>query len=325
VRRIVLSLLSLLALLALSAALLARPLAPRGLGSDPHPAATYDEAVRLVDSLRALDSPAVAPGCGTELLTHGARTGRVVVLLHGLTNCPAQFDSLARLAYARGANVLIPRLPHHGSADRMTDELARIEAGELRSFTDRALDAAAGLGDSVTVAGLSIGGVMAAWAGQERADVDRAVVIAPMFGWARAPGPLLTAALARSANLLPNAFVWWDDARKQDLPGPKHVYPRFSTRSVAACMLLGAAVKADADRRSAACRSLVMITVGGDIAADNGATAALVRAWRAHGGRQVLTHEFPAALHLNHDVVDPEQIGGNPALTYPVLLRFIAP
>jgi hypothetical protein len=35
-------------------------------------------------------------------------------------------------------------------------------------LTDRVLDAAAGLGDSVTVAGLSIGGVIAAWSGPER-------------------------------------------------------------------------------------------------------------------------------------------------------------
>jgi pimeloyl-ACP methyl ester carboxylesterase len=322
VRRIALSILLLLALVA---AWLVRPLTPQGLESHPDPATTYDEALRLVEVLRAADSPAIAPECRTELLTHGAPTARVVVLLHGLTNCPAQFDSLARLAYARGANVLVPRLPHHGFADRMTDELARVDARELSAFTDQVIDAARGLGDSVTVAGLSIGGVMAAWAGQKRADVDRAVVIAPMIGWARAPGPLRTAALARVATMLPNLFAWWDDKRRQDLPGPKHVYPRFASRSVAATMMLGSAVTAHAKRKAPACHSLVMITVGGDIAADNGAAAALVRAWRDHGARDVLAYEFPLALHLNHDVVDPEQIGGNPAITYPVLMGFIAP
>jgi carboxylesterase len=318
-------LLAVAALLALGVAFLASPLHPRGLASHPHPVDSYTEALRLVDSLRASDTREIAAECGTELLTHGGRTPRVVVLLHGLTNCPAQFDSIARLAYARGANVLVPRLPHHGYADRMTDELARVEARELCAFTDRVLDAAHGLGDSVTVAGLSIGGVMAAWAGQERADVDRAVVIAPMIGWARAPGPWRTAMLTRAGTLLPNAFAWWDDARRQDLPGPKHVYPRFSSRSVAATMLLGAAVRADAARRAPAARSLVMVTVGGDIAADNSAAVALAGAWRAHGAQEVLAYEFPVSLHLNHDVVDPEQVGGNPALTYPVLAGFIAP
>jgi carboxylesterase len=314
----------LLAVLVLAALALLRPLAPGGLRSRPHPATSYAEALRLVDALRAADSVALMPGAATELLTHGARTPRVVVLLHGLTNCPAQFDSLARIAYARGANVLIPRLPHHGLADRMTDDLARSDPGELCAFTDRVLDAAHGLGDSVTVCGLSIGGVLAAWAGQERADVDRAVVIAPMIGWARAPGPWRTAALARLAGTLPNAFVWWDDSLRERVGGPKHVYPRFATRSVAACMWIGRAALDRAERAAPGARSLVMVTVGGDIAADNGAAAALVAAWRAHGAREVVTYEFPAALHLNHDVVDPEQVGGNPAVTYPVLADLIA-
>ncbi len=312
-----------LVLAAVSVALLVRPLVPRGFASHPHAAAGYAEALRLVDSLRAADSVAIAPECATLLLSHGVRTARVVVLLHGLTNCPAQFDSLARIAYARGANVLVPRLPHHGFADRMTDELARVDADELCRFTDRVLDAAAGLGDSVTVAGLSTGGVMAAWAAQERADVDRAVVIAPMLGYAGAPGPVLTAALTRAACALPNAFVWWDGKRKQDLPGPKHVYPRFATRSIGATMRLGAAVMAHARLTAPASRTQVIITVGGDQAVDNTAVATLARRWSAHA--DVVTYEFPASLHLNHDVVDPEQVGGNPAVTYPVLARFIAP
>jgi carboxylesterase len=228
------------------------------------------------------------------------------------------------MAYERGANVLVPRLPHHGFADRMTDELARVDADELCAFTDRVLDAAHGLGDSVTVAGLSIGGVMTAWAAQERHDVDRAVVIAPMIGWAGAPGTLRTRAITRLGFALPNQFVWWDEARKQDLGGPKHVYPRFSSRSVAATMWLGGTVLERAQRRAPAARSLVMVTVGGDIAADNGAAAGLVAAWRKHGARELTAYEFPASLKLNHDVVDPEQVGGNPSLTYPVLLGFIS-
>src|SRR5262249_27269196 len=180
-------------------------------------------ALHIVDSLRALDGADVSSECRTELLTHGARTRRVVVLLHGLTNCPAQFDSLGRLLFAHGANVLIPRLPRHGLANRMTTELARLNAREMRALTDRVVDAAEGLGDSVTVVGLSVGGVMAGWAGQERAGVDRVVMIAPMFGVARAPGGW-TPVVARLANVAPNVFVWWDDKLKQDVRGPKHVY-----------------------------------------------------------------------------------------------------
>jgi len=311
-------------LLALLVVWLALPLPRRGLASVSHPARSYDQALRMVDSLRALDTSAISDECGTQMWTHGGPTPHVVVLLHGLTNCPAQFDSLGRIAFARGANVFIPRLPRHGFADLMSDELAHADAVELRTFTDRVLDAAQGLGDTITVAGLSVGGTLVAWAAQERSDVDRAVLIAPMLGVEKAPGRW-TPAVARLTGALPNLFIWWDSKVKQDLPGPRHVYPRFSTRSVAATLQLGWTTLKDALRAAPGCRSLVMVTVGGDIAVDNGLCDELVDAWRRHGVRDVVTYQFPDSLKLNHDVIDPEQVGGNPAITYPVLSRLIGP
>ena len=313
----------LVALLAVAAVVLLRPAGTGRFPSHPHPATGYDEALRRVAAVEARDGVAVAPECRTLLLTRGARAARAVVLLHGLTNCPEQFRALGERLRERGANVYIPRLPEHGLADRMTTALARLDARAMCEATDEAVDIGCGLGDSVIVVGLCIGGSMAAWAAQERADVARAVSIAPLQGLARARGPLTLPAM----NLmlaLPNQFVWWDGRVKTDLPGPKHVYPRFSTRSVAQALLVGASVEAEARRAPPAARSIVMITVGGDVAVDNPAVARLTQIWRTHGAR-VTAYEFPARLHLNHDIIDPEQIGGTPALVYPVLLDLIAP
>jgi alpha-beta hydrolase superfamily lysophospholipase len=313
----------LLTLLAVAALLLLRPAGTSRFPSHPHPATGYADALRRVAAVEARDDVAIAPECRTLLLTHGARAARVVVLLHGLTNCPEQFRALGERLYERGANVYIPRLPEHGLADRMTTALARLDAREMCKATDEAVDIGCGLGDSVIVVGLSIGGVMAAWAAQERADVARAAPIAPLTGLARAPGALTGPAMNLMLTL-PNQFVWWDGKVKTDLPGPKHVYPRFSTRATAETVFLGASVEAEARRTPPAARSIVMITVGGDVAVDNSAVARLAQVWRSHGAR-LTTYEFPAALHLNHDIIDPEQIGGNPALVYPVLLDLIAP
>ena len=313
----------LLTLLAVAALLLLRPAGTSRFPSHPHPATGYADALRRVAAVEARDDVAIAPECRTLLLTHGARAARVVVLLHGLTNCPEQFRALGERLYERGANVYIPRLPEHGLADRMTTALARLDAREMCKATDEAVDIGCGLGDSVIVVGLSIGGVMAAWAAQERADVARAAPIAPLTGLARAPGALTGPAMYLMLTL-PNQFVWWDGKVKTDLPGPKHVYPRFSTRATAETVFLGASVEAEARRTPPAARSIVMITVGGDVAVDNSAVARLAQVWRSHGAR-LTTYEFPAALHLNHDIIDPEQIGGNPALVYPVLLDLIAP
>ncbi len=303
--------------------LLDRPLGPPRLAARPRPAADYAQALRRLAVLQAADGAEIAPECRTRLMTHGARAPRAVLLLHGLTNCPEQFRQRGERFYARGANVLIPRLPEHGLADRMTTALARLDAHELCAFTDEVLDIADGLGDSVIVVGLSVGGTMAAWAAQERADVARAVIIAPLIGYGGAHGRL-TPAATRIGLALPRLFVWWDAKAKERLAGPRHVYPRFAAGATAETMLLGAAVEARARRAAPAARAIVMVTVGGDEGVDNVANARLVREWRGRGAG-VVGYEFPAHLRLNHDIVDPEQVGGNPGLVYPVLERLVAP
>ena len=303
---------------------LAWPLVPRGLESHPHPATNYDAAVARVAALRALDTAAIRPDCRTTFYTHGRRTPRVIVLFHGLTNCPVQFDSLARIAFARGANVLVPRLPRHGEAERMSTALAGSDAREWCAFTDQVVDAACGLGDSVTVVGLSVGGTLAAWAAQERDDVDRAVLIAPMLGVARAPG-LWTPVVARLTGIAPNVFVWWDDRAREQLKGPRQVYPRFASRAVAATLWIGGRVVHESRRKPPGVRSAAFITVGGDQAVDNRMIADLADAWRNDLDGRLTEDAFPADLHLSHDVVDPAQIGANLPVTYPVLTARIGP
>ena len=58
--------------------------------------------------------------CLSRLLTHGEKTERAVVLVHGLTNCPKQWELFGQEAFRRGWNVLILRLPEHGLGDRET-------------------------------------------------------------------------------------------------------------------------------------------------------------------------------------------------------------
>ncbi|HEU4333668.1 MAG TPA: hypothetical protein VFT32_04175, partial [Candidatus Eisenbacteria bacterium] len=85
----------------------------------PSPARDYAEAVARYHRVRAGEDSTVNGDCLPRLLTHGGKTERAVVLLHGFTNCPKQFDSLAAILYARGFNVYLPRMPRHGLADRM--------------------------------------------------------------------------------------------------------------------------------------------------------------------------------------------------------------
>jgi carboxylesterase len=233
-----------------------------------------------------------------------------------------QFMQLGQRLYESGANVYIPGLPHHGMSDRMTTELAKLEAQELADFADRKLDLAMGLGDTIVVSGLSLGAVLTAYLAQERGEVSLAVPIAPLLGPAMAPA-WAARPLTRAFLVVPNRFVWWDPKKRENLPGPKRVYPRFATRAMAQTMRLGAIVVDRARRRAPAAQRIVMVTIAHDPAVNNQANAALVRSWRARAGDRVSAYEFPESLRLGHDVIDPDQPYERVGVVYPILERIL--
>jgi carboxylesterase len=286
--------------------------------SHPRPAADYESALRRIDALRAADTGDLNPVCRLVLMSHGHRTGRAVVLLHGLTNCPKQFEALGRVLNERGANVLIARIPHHGLADRLTPDLAHLTADELTGFGDEVIDIGRGLGDSVTVAGLSLGAVVAAWLAQERSDVDRAVVIAPLFGVPQLWSPL-TPGLTRFFLWIPNQFVWWDDKTREKVPGPPYVYPRFSTRALGEVLRLADAVGLAARLAAPRTRDITVVTVAGDHAVNNRSARDVEEAWRARSKARVVLYEFPKNMKLGHDLIDPLQPYQRVEVVYPVL------
>lgn len=292
------------------------------LVSNPRPARSYGEALAELAALQARDGPEVNPVCTTGAMLHGHPVERSIVLLHGLTNCPRQFYDLGLQLHDRGFNVLIPRIPRHGLCDRMTTELSRLTAAELVAFTDQVVDVACGVGDRVAVAGLSAGGVMAAWAAQQRTDVGRAVLIAPCFSMGTLPASL-SGALTDLCLRLPNFYRWWDSREKEHRSGPTYAYPRFSTRGMGEVLRLGLAVRRAAARRAPAARSIAVVTVGNDSAVSNSVTADLVKAWRRVAALELETYEFAADLGLPHDLIDPHGVNARVDLVYPVLLELI--
>ena len=127
------------------------------------------------------------PVCQLKLITHDRKVERAIILVHGYTNCPQQFNTLGQQFYDLGYNVLIAPLPHHGLADRMIEEHGLLTAEELAAYADETVDLAQGLGDQVVMMGISAGGVTTAWAAQHRSDIDLAVIISPAFGFKTDP------------------------------------------------------------------------------------------------------------------------------------------
>ncbi len=282
---------------------------------------SYGDAIEIVTGLQNLDGPNVNPACRTRLYTHGRRTERALVLLHGFTNCPAQFDLLGHRLFEQGWNVLIPRYPRHGYSDRLNTAIAELRVEQLIAVANRSADAGTGLGERLTVAGLSLGGILTGYLAQTRDEVERAVLIAPMFGLKPIPGPAL-AALARTADALPNFYIWWN-AKAKDRVGPPHGYPRFATHAYAALFRAGARVTAAARHSRPKAGSIAVITNAAEPRLDNRFTNQLVATWRRHGAN-VETFEFPASEGLPHDLIDP--VANPPSVidrSYPVVTRLI--
>ena len=290
------------------------------LTSNPHPVQSYEEATKQIKALREDRQAEMNPDCLLQLLTHGKKVQRVIILVHGYTNCPAQFGQLGQQFYERGYNVLIAPLPHHGLADRINDEQGQLTGKELAAYADQVVDIAHGLGEHVDMAGLSAGGVVTAWAAQYRSDLDIAMIISPAFGFQQIP-TRLTAPVMNITALLPDSFTWWDPNLKENV-APFHTYPRYSKHALAQIMRLGFAVQVKSWVSMPAAHRIIMVTNANDTSVNNMLTAEVVHRWQ-RSGLKVETYEFPLSLGLDHDLIDPDQPHQSVDLVYPQLIDLI--
>jgi pimeloyl-ACP methyl ester carboxylesterase len=265
--------------------------------SHAHPAGTFGDAVVRAERMVIQRDADAAAGGATIFLNHGHRTPRAVVLFHGLTDSPRQFADLADSLFADGDNVLVPRLPRHSIEHKDVRELKGLTPGELCRFADETIDVAAGLGDSVLVIGLSIGGTLATWTAEHRPEVKRAIVIAPAFEVTHVPS-MLEKPLVNLGAHLPNF------SRRQavDSTHPDRD-PGFATHGLAAVLRLGMAVRSDAARDVPEGEVLFVVN-DHDRTVKNAPVLDLAREWRQRAV-PVSVYELPDSLGLPHNVIDP--------------------
>ena len=287
------------------------------------PAIDYETAMARFAQIQAQEEAQenLNTVCCSKILTHGHKTERVIILMHGMTNCPQQFVEFAPIFFEQGYNVLIPRMPHNGLADPDTDDLRYLKSVELRDNCNSMIDIARGLGDHITYLGLSVGGLMAAWVAQYRNDVDRAVVIAPSFTISPHLGVIPSRIIMRLFLTLPNIMTQRIQPFKD---GPDHNYLGFATRGLGEMMRFGFSIYDSSKKRSAAAQSVLVITNAADAAVNNKITLNVAKNWQTNGLKQLETYQFDAKYKLIHDVIDPGQKQQNIAVTYPILLDLIS-
>lgn len=274
-----------------------------------------------LDRLLARDHPGVGVKGRTAAYVHAQRRPRAVVLLHGMSSSPPQFERYAQALFERGHNVVVPRLPAHGHADRLSTAMGDLRPDDLYAAADDYLGIAADLGERVTVAGFSLGGLLAAWCAQHY-PVDRAVAIAPFFGVAWIPStlmPLIGEALLRA----PNRFAWWNPFLR-DRQRPDHGYPRYATHAIAHAHRMARALLRESSERGPSAQRVVLVANAREAAVDNRAIRRLYDRWRRRNPSAV---EFVAltGLPLSHDIVEPQRRGALAARAFPRLLAAIDP
>jgi pimeloyl-ACP methyl ester carboxylesterase len=275
-------------------------------------------AVALLEDIAAAEraDPAVDPAYGTRWWIPAAGADVAVVLLHGLTNCPPQYERLGAQLQARGHAVLVPRMPYHGYRDRMTEAIANLRAPDLETAALRAIVAASLCGERVVVAGISVGATLAGWLAA-RTRIDTAIALAPFCGLRDFPGRANDAfgALLRTA---PNRFGWWDP-RLKEAQEPQHGYPRFSTRALGESLRISTEIDAAPDGPHA--RHVVLVLNDHDPVINNAHARRRFATLRGHGVEldEVTLQGMP---HI-HDLIEPQIPQEQTELVYPVLIELI--
>lgn len=286
------------------------------LTSASAPAADYEEALARFGEVQAEEHGRVTDPCRSRLLDHGLKTRRTYVLIHGITNSPAQWSELGQVLHQQGHNVLLLRMPYHGLVRHHVSALSRLTPQDLCAYGDRAVDIASGLGEEVVVAGSSGGAAVAAWAAQNRPEINQTLLLAPFFGVHNVP-PGLSPLLANVFSRLPN-FPLQNEAE----PDRDWVYRGQATRGIAAFLMLGQVVLRQAQAGQAPAGAVAVLTTAVDDTASNTATAMVVDLWRRNGCAVQLVN-FPAENGIPHNAIDPSADPAKKAEVYAAMLRLL--
>ena len=171
---------------------------------------SYKQAVKKATSIQKADQKKskFKKGCDTQILEHGSKTARSVVMFHGITSCPSEYSQLAKTFFDAGYNVYTPLAPKQGTTDAQTI-VADITTDELAKYVTDSHAIGAALGDSVGFIGTSGGATIATWSAQTL-DVTNLLVLSPFYDpsldfmphWQR---PLLLSLYGR--NLIPDTYT----------------------------------------------------------------------------------------------------------------------
>jgi pimeloyl-ACP methyl ester carboxylesterase len=235
---------------------------------------------------------------------------------------PTQFERVGAELHERGYNVIVPRLPHHGHADPLSNALERLSEDDLCDAVTEYIAIARELGDRITIAGFSLGGLLTAWAAQ-RFDVERAVPIAPFFGISWIPNRLMGPVAERLLSV-PNRFHWWNPILRERQFLATNGYPRYATHALAHSYRIARSVLDEARTNAPSAQQVTIVANAMEIAVNNFAIRRLYENWRRLSPQSIELSVL-TGLPLSHDIVSPMRRWRLADRAHPYLLRAIDP
>ena len=151
--------------------------------------------------------------CRSFAKTHGKKTAKAILLIHGISGCTSDMADIANVFYEQGYNVYAPRVPQHGYADKKRH--GQISFSDMVNYMTTSARQVSGLGEEVGVAGHSGGGNMATWLAQYGNGLfSRVLLIAPFYEPAASQAPKWQIPLMRNLygnNILPDRYSGNDE------------------------------------------------------------------------------------------------------------------
>lgn len=241
-------------------------------------------------------------GYPSILLHHTRKVQKCVICFHGYTVAPEQFLSLGEKLFNMGYNVYLPRLFLHGFPQKSKDTSSLTHL-KLKEHLTKSIKLAEGLGDEISVVGLSLGGVLSAQAMNHFERVKRVVLISPAFGFKVGP-KFLNVAVGGLLKWMPQKTIKWEKSESQV---PVFRYDDYSTLALRGILELSAEVKKDFQVNNS--KSSIFILLNDNDQAICNQTAIEYAQEMQKVGLKVEVLSIPKFYGLPHDFITPLKDG----------------
>ncbi len=254
---------------------------------------SYDKAIHDITAQQKRErmAPHFEKGCESQLLSHGKKVARTVVMFHGITACPKQYSALAKTFFDAGYNVYVPLAPQHGTT-KNPEAIAGITTSQLTRYVADSYSQATGLGDSIGFVGISGGAVLATWGAQYISEVSRLLLLSPFYSVSEQAAPRWQLPLLRSLygmNLVPD-----------------QINQGFSTRALAKYLIVAENYKPDLTAKNL--KHVAVVTSANDTQIDLNQAHLLPQSLAKNNKASFRQTRLAPELSIGHDVVGPYEI-----------------